>query len=282
IEKGINLIVTHHPIWFMPRKKLNGEDYVSRIIIQAIKNDIALYACHTNLDNVQSGVNEMIGRKLGVEKMRILSPKKNLLVKLVAYVGTEGLEEMAAAVKTAGCRDLQVQIGEGEARLEMVLPAYAKGNVLGAIRSLQPGGPTTQHSVVVQDKLNVVGSGMIGNLPEAMGKMEFLAHVKAKFGCGGIRFADAPLKKIKKIAWCGGAGSFLTKAAMRAGASAFVTGDITYHKFFDSEDKMLLLDIGHFESEQFTSELIYTHLSKTFSNFAIRLSEIRTNPVKYY
>lgn len=281
-QAGINLIVTHHPIWFMPRKKLNGEDYVSRIIIKAIKMDIALYACHTNLDSVETGVNEMIGRKLGATNMRILQPKKDALIQMVAYADTQHLNAISAAVTEAGCQQLHTLPQGASTRLEMVLPAFAKGQVLNALSSHSIGKPVPTQSLSLQDKWNAAGSGMIGTLPTPMDKADFLAHVKQTFGCGGIRYADAPLEKIKKVAWCGGAGSFLIKSAMRAGADTFVTGDITYHKFFDSEDKMLLMDIGHFESEQFTSELIYTHLSKTFSNFAVRLSEIRTNPVKYY
>lgn len=208
IATGANMIVAHHPIWFMPRKRLNGEDYVSRTIIMAVKHDIALYACHTNLDNVRTGVNQMIGNRLGLKNMTFLRPKQN-----------------------------------GE---------------------------------------NDYGSGMVGELPETMGKEAFLGHVKATFQCGGIRFSDTPGENIERVAVCGGAGSFLTADAIAAGADALVTADITYHKFFDNEKKILLLDIGHYESEQFTSELIHDYLSKKFINFAIRLSNVKTNPVKYF
>ena len=208
-KKGANLIIAHHPIWFMPRKRINGEDYVSRTIIQAIKNDIALYACHTNLDNIRTGVNHKIADKLGLKKLEFL--------KLKASAEPESF-----------------------------------------------------------------GSGMIGYLPHAMTKQDFLQLVKETFYCGGIRYADAALQQVKKIAVCGGAGSFLTGEAIRKGADALVTADITYHKFFDNENQILLMDIGHYESEQFTSELIYEFLSEKFTNFAIHLSEIRTNPVQYF
>jgi dinuclear metal center YbgI/SA1388 family protein len=207
VAEGINLIVTHHPIWFTGLKRLNGDNYVSRIIIKAIQKGVALYACHTNLDNVMAGVNNMIGERLGVENMRILSPKN--------------LDSS-------------------------------------------------------------VGSGMIGELPRAYSKNDFLALVKERFGCGGIRYADAPVEKVWRVAWCGGAGSFLISNAIHAGADVFFTGDITYHKFFDNENRILLLDIGHHESEQFTSNLLHRHLSKTFPTFAVRLSKIETNPVRYY
>ncbi|MFN0204678.1 MAG: Nif3-like dinuclear metal center hexameric protein [Bacteroidia bacterium] len=205
---GINLIVTHHPIWFMARKKLNGEDYVSRIIMSAIKNDIALYACHTNLDNVRNGVNLKIAEKLGLQNIRFLSEK------------------------------------------------------------------------VVQNE--VYGSGMIGEWDTALSTNEFLAKVSETFHCQGIRYSGNTKKAIQKVAVCGGAGSFLISQALQKQADALVTADVTYHKFFDAEDKLLLLDIGHYESEQFTSELIFAYLSEKFTNFALYLSKVHTNPVKYF
>lgn len=207
IKKGANMIIAHHPIWFTGRKRLIGEDYVSRTIISAIKNDIALYAIHTNLDNIQSGVNHRICEKLKLEKVDFLRPK---------------------------------------------------------------------------DPNNEFGSGMIGYLPEPLGRDAFLQTVKNTFHCGGIRYADAPLSHIHKVAVCGGAGSFLTGDAIQQKADALITADITYHKFFDNEEKLLLLDIGHYESEQFTSQLIYEFLSEKFPKFAVRLSEILSNPIKYF
>jgi dinuclear metal center YbgI/SA1388 family protein len=209
VERGANLVVAHHPIWFSARKRLNGEDYVSRTLIKAIKQDIALYACHTNLDNVRNGVNAQICRRLGLERATFLQPK----------------------------------VGSPE---------------------------------------ETYGSGMIGYLPQKMEKMAFLEKVSHLFHCGGIRYADFPGQVVHKIAVCGGAGSFLTREALAQGADAFVTADITYHKFFDNEARMLLLDIGHYESEQFTSELIHAYLSEKFVNFVVHLSKVNTNPVRYY
>ncbi len=209
-KEGINLIITHHPIWFMPRKRLTGEDYVSRIILKAIEYKIALYACHTNLDNIRTGVNQKISEKLSLTNTSFLSAK----------------------------------------------PPEKNGEEWG--------------------------SGMIGYLKVPLSPEGFLKEVKSVFNCGGIRYAEAKPKTIHKVAVCGGAGSFLTSEAIRRGADAFVTADITYHKFFDNEYKVWLLDIGHFESEQFTSELIYNYISEKIPNFAVRLSKIKTNPVKYF
>jgi dinuclear metal center YbgI/SA1388 family protein len=206
-ERGLNMVIAHHPIWFSGRKRLIGEDYVSRAIMKAIKLDVALYAIHTNLDNVRSGVNRVISDRLGLQYLSFLKAK---------------------------------------------------------------------------DEEGQIGSGMIGMLPDALTKEEFLALVKEEFQCGGIRYADADKAEIRKVAVCGGAGSFLTSEAIRRGADAFVTADITYHKFFDNEKQMLLLDIGHYESEQYTSELIISYLSQKFPNFAVFKSETLTNPVKYF
>ena len=209
--KGINMVVAHHPIWFSGRKRLNGEDYVSRTIISAVKNDIGLYAIHTNLDNVRTGVNQRIADKLGLVERSFLKAKKET----------------------------------------------------------SPDGEE-------------IGSGMIGNLPAPMKTEDFLAKVKKEFKAGGIRYAEGNGRLIHRVACCGGSGSFLTAEALRKGADAFVTADISYHKFFDNEGDILLMDIGHYESEQFTSELIHEFLSQKFINFAIRLSEVKTNPVKYF
>ena len=209
IELGVGLIVAHHPIWFGPRKRLNGEDYVSRTIIKAIKHDIGLYALHTNLDNIRDGVNRKICDKLGLKEMKFLQTKPGKA---------------------------------GEA---------------------------------------LFGSGMMGYLPQPMPKSDFLSLVKETFQCGGIRYADTHKNEIHKVAVCGGAGSFLTQSALQQGADAFVTADITYHKFFDHERELLLMDIGHHESEQFTSELIRDFLLEKFPNFVVRLSTVMTNPIKY-
>ena len=206
---GVNLIITHHPIWFRSRKNLTGEDYVSRILIQAIKQNIALYAIHTNLDNVRSGVNHKIAQKMGLERTQFLSPKA-----------------------------------------------------------------TTPET----------GSGLVGYLPSPLSKEAFLDQVTTTFHCGGIRYADISdsQKMIQKVAVCGGAGSFLIPEARKQQVDAFVTSDISYHYFFESEGEFLLCDIGHYESEQFTSELIFEFISEKFPNFANHLSQIRTNPIYYH
>ncbi len=210
IKLGANMVIAHHPIWFTARKQLIGQDYISRAIMTAIKHDIALYACHTNLDNIRTGVNMRISAQLGLKNLTFLRPKP----------------------------------------------------------SNQEGG--------------LYGSGQIGYLPQAISKQDFLHLVKDTFNCGGIRYADCKKEWIHKVAVCGGAGSFLTSDAIKQGADAFITADISYHKFFDNERKVLLLDIGHYESEQYTSNLICEYLLEKFPKFAVHLSKIKTNPVRYF
>lgn len=311
VAKGCNMIVTHHPIWFGGRKRLIGEDYVSRIIMEAIKKDVALYAVHTNLDNVRHGVNEEIASRLGLQSRSILSPKRDQLLKLTTYVPAESTPQVLEALWAAGAGQIGNydqasfrHLGTGtfrpleganpaigavgaheeveEHRVEVVLEAWKQGAVVAALKKAHPYEEVAYQVTSTLNTHEQVGSGMIGALPEPLTKTQFLTLVRDTFGCGGIRYADAALEKIQKVAVCGGAGSFLTSAAMRAGAHALVTGDITYHKFFDSENQMLLLDIGHYESEQFTSELIYRYLLGKFPTFAVRLSETRSNPVKYF
>jgi dinuclear metal center YbgI/SA1388 family protein len=220
---GINMIVTHHPIWFTGLKRLIGDNYVSRIIMKAIKEDVALYACHTNLDNVQTGVNRRIGERMGIQDMRVLSTKREQLLKLVFYATAQTLPAMSEAVYAAGARDLRTVIDGDQGRVECIVPTYFKGAIRSALTRANEGKDPVFHILPTLDNDTTTGSGMIGNLPQAMSKEKFLAMVKEKFGCGGIRYADAPKEQIQRVAWCGGSGSFLISNAISAGADAFVT-----------------------------------------------------------
>lgn len=310
-RRGCNLIVSHHPIWFQARKRLNGEDYVSRVILSAIRKEIGLYSIHTNLDNVHSGVNRVICERLGLQNTRILDPKGGLLMKLVTYVPESHTQPVLDALYSAGAGAIGaydecsfVSEGEGsfrplnqanpfigtigqreivrEKKVELVFHSWHKSKIINALISSHPYEEVAWQIFRIENASAEYGSGQIGTLENPMGKMDFLALVKEKFECGGIRYADANLETIRTVAVCGGSGSFLIPAAMRAGADVLLTGDVTYHKFFDGEGRMMILDIGHFESEQFTSTLILEILSGKFPNFALHLSEIRTNPVHYY
>jgi dinuclear metal center YbgI/SA1388 family protein len=312
VRQGCNVVVTHHPIWFTPRSRLNGEDYVSRCIISAIRNGVALYAIHTNLDNVRTGVNRVICEKLGLTGTRILQPKSATLRKLVTYVPEPDAEKVLHALWAAGAgkigdydqasfshpgtgtfRPLEGadptigQIGThekvAEMRIEVVFPCNLKSMIIKALIESHPYEEVAYQVIETENSIAEIGSGMIGKLPKPLKKADFLAFVRDSFGCGGIRYSEADgLELIENVAVCGGSGSFLIGNALRAGAHALVTADVTYHKFFDPEGRMMLLDIGHWESEQFTSLLLKDLISEKFRNFAVRLSEVKTNPVKYF
>jgi dinuclear metal center YbgI/SA1388 family protein len=311
IEKKAQLIVAHHPIVFSGLKKITGKNYVERSIIKAIKNDIAIYAAHTNLDSITGGVNGKICEKLRLENCKILQPTNGLLKKLVTFIPSDNLESVRKAVFQAGAgsagnydscgfnsegtgsfrgnENSSPFVGEKgkihsekEIRFETIYPAYIQEKVIQALLKSHPYEEVAYDIYPVENKFNNIGSGMIGELPEAITEKEFLHQLKNTFNTGVIKHTQLINKPVKRIAVCGGSGSFLLKQAISANADFFVTGDFKYHQFFDAENKIIIADIGHFESEQFTKELFYELLTKKFPKFATRLSEANTNPVFYF
>lgn len=310
IAKGCNLVVAHHPVIFKGLKQLTGRNYVERTIIKAIKNDIAVYASHTNLDNVLNGVNTKIVNKLQLQGQRILVNKPNTLMQLVAFVPVVATEQVLEALHKAGAGNIgeyqgcsfsvtgtgrftpsdkanpaigasgkpeQVQ----ENRVEVIFPAHLQGRIMAALRQAHPYEEVAHYLYALENENQQVGIGIIGELPEALSEQDFLQHLKQHMRLQGLRYTTVGDKKIKKVAVCGGSGSFLIKDALRQGADALVTGDIKYHEFFDAEGRLLIADIGHYESEVFTKEIFYDAISENFANFAVYLSEVNTNPVRY-
>ncbi len=311
IARDANLIIAHHPIIFKGLKRLNGKNYVERTVQLAIKNDIAIYASHTNLDHVVGGVNWKIGEKLGLKNLKILSPKPNTLLKLVTYAPTNSIEMVLDSLYNAGAGKIgnyencsfssigigaftpkngakpvigQINIDEkvDETRIEVVLPIHLQNNVLEALFTAHPYEEVSYYLIKLENFNQEIGAGAIGILENEMTEAEFLTHLKQTMNLNMIKYTPFQKNKIKKVAVCGGAGSFLLKNAIASHADAFVTSDYKYHEFFDAEGKLLIADIGHYESEVFTKDLIHFQLSNKFSNFATLLSEIDTNPVKYY
>ena len=311
IAQNINLVVAHHPIVFSGIKKLNGKNYVERTVIKAVKHDIAIYAIHTNLDNVIHGVNHKISSKLGLENVKILSPKKNTLLKLTTFVPNEHKNDVLAALSEAGAGNIgnyeecsfqlegqgtfkpnakaNPHIGEqgklehvAETRIEVILPFHLKGRVLNAMRQAHPYEEVAYYLNQLDNTNQEVGSGMVGKLPEALSLTEFLDYLKTRMELSCIRHTKLLDKKIQKVALCGGAGSFLLRAAKSAKADVFITGDFKYHEFFDAEDQIIIADIGHFESEKFTRELLYDLLVEAFPKVKTTISKVDTNPVNYY
>ena len=310
IKTNCNLIVAHHPILFRPIKKLTGSNYVERTLIKAIKNDIAIYSIHTNLDNVYGGVNKMIGEKLGLINLKILVPQKKTLVKLVAFSPSTHTNEILAALYAAGagqigeyknCSFTVAGIGEfspsqqakpflgepgvsekvAEKRIEVILPKFLEGSVLKALKAAHPYEEVAYYLTELLNENQEVGAGMIGELPVETDALEFLKIVKKTMRAEYIRHTPICASTILKVAICGGAGSFLVSAAKQAGAQVFITSDFKYHEFFDAENQIILADIGHYESEQFTKDLLGNYLNENFVTFASIFSKTITNPISY-
>ncbi len=310
IRHGFNLVIAHHPIVFSGIKKLNGKNYIERTIIKAIKNDIAIYAIHTNLDNVIHGVNAKIAEKIGLVNCRILSPMKNKLLKLSTYVPHEHAEKVKEALFSAGAGHIGnysecsfTTVGEGtfkggdgsnpvygeknirfkghESKIEVILESHKQSQIFSALKEAHPYEEVAYEFIVLANNWQDVGAGMIGELPAEMDATEFLKSLKVKMKTDCIRHTNTFNQEVKKIAICGGSGSFLLEDAKRAGADIFITGDFKYHQFFDADGSIIIADIGHYESEQYTIELLGDWLSEKFPTFALRLTEINTNPINY-
>ena len=311
IAKGCDIIISHHPIVFKGLKRFNGKNYVERTVIKAIKHNIALYAIHTNLDNVLGGVSSKIAEKLELVNPAILSPKSGLLKKLVVFVPRAQVEEVRQALFEAGAgaigdydecsyntagygtfRPLEgadpvigtigVQERVEETKIEVIFPANIERNIIVAMLAAHPYEEVAYHTITLDNNLQYVGAGVIGNLENGIEASDFLAYLKEKLHLNMIRHTKLLGKKISRVAVCGGSGGFLLEEAKRSGADIFITADYKYHEFFDAENELVIADIGHYESEQFTQELLIDIIRKKFVNFAVLLTEIDTNPIKYY
>lgn len=310
IQKGINMLICHHPLIFSGIKSISGKNEVERCIMKAIKNDLFIYAIHTNLDHVFKGVNQKLSEVLGLQNLKILRPLNNQLCKLSFFVPQKEAEEVRAAVFEAGAGEIgnyshcsfnvegegSFQANEGsdpfvgevgklhfekEIRVEVILPNYLLKSVLKALKKKHPYEEVAYDVYPVTNEWEKVGSGMIGELEEAIPAEDFLKLVKARLNAGCIRHTKLCKKEIKKVAVCGGSGSFLLKDAIAKEADIFITADYKYHQFFEADEKIIIADVGHFESEQYTAELIQSYLQEKFPNFATYLSESRTNPIYY-
>lgn len=311
IKKGCNLIIAHHPIVFKGIKKLTGKNYVERVLIKAIKKDIAIYAIHTNLDNVHTGVNKKIAEKLELINGRILSPKKNMLSKLITFVPLANTEEVLKTLGAAGAGNIgnykncsfrtpgtgtfepnefaNPSIGEKnkleeveENRLEVIFPSFLEDKIVSELKRVHPYEEVAYYLQKIENENQEIGSGYFGELAKELDSLQFLEYLKEKMQLKSIKYTSILNRKIKKIALCGGSGSFLLPQAISAGADVYISSDFKYHEFFDAENKLIIADIGHYESEVFTKELIYEILNKNFSNIALNLSEIVTNPISYF
>ena len=311
ITKNCNLIVSFHPILFSGLKKLTGSTYVESAVIKAVRHNIAIYAIHTALDNAWEGVNSKISEILGLNNRRILIPRKGELRKLTTYVPTADANVLKEALFQAGAGHIgnyshcsfsvegmgsfkagleaepaKGEVGkihyEAEVQLHLVYQGDREKAVLNALIKNHPYEEVAYEIIVLENDHQYLGMGMVGYLEKPMDEKAFLNMVKDRMNAPVIRHSVLPGKPVSKVAVLGGSGAFAIRPAIDSGADVLITSDIKYHQFFEAGKSLLLMDIGHYESEQFTKNLLLDYLTKKIPNFAISLSESITNPIKYY
>lgn len=311
VKLKCNLILCHHPLIFPQIRSITSRNETGRILLQAIKKNIAIYAAHTNLDNISQGVNAVLAHKLGLQQTRILSLKSGFLKKLVTFCPVKHADQVRKSLFDAGAGvignydecsfnaagfgtfrandDSNPFVGkkgkqhkEAEERIEVIFSSWKEGALINALKQAHPYEEVAYDIYPLANIHPQVGSGMIGVLEKALTERDFLDMLKNKLRANGIRHTGFLNRKIRTVAVCGGSGSFLIRDALAAKADAFVTADIKYHQFFEPDGKMLLVDTGHFENEQFTREWFYEVIKKNFPKFAVHFSRINTNPVNYH
>ena len=311
INKQAGLIISHHPLIFGGIKKLTGKSLTERIVIKAVKNNIAIYSAHTNLDSAWNGINTQLATQLNLEGISILQHTVGALKKLVTFVPAEHAAKLREALFQAGAghignydscsfnidgqgtfkgnEETNPFVGkkgelhvETETRIETIFPQHLKNKIISTLLKNHPYEEVAFDIYPLENKFEKQGMGAIGNLPIELTEDEFLTLVKTKLHCTYIRHSTKTGKKIKKVAVCGGSGSFLIQEAMAENADALVTGDIKYHQFSEPENRLLLVDAGHFETERHSVEIFYEFLIKKFPTFAFYFSEVNTNPVNYF
>ena len=311
IAKNYNLIVSFHPIIFSGLKKLTGASYVERVVIKAIQHNIAIYSMHTALDNALEGVNAKICEVLGLTNTKILISKKNTIKKLTTYVPKDDAEKLKESLFAAGAGNIgnysncsftvdgtgsykagdnanptKGKIGqthyEKETQISITYHKANESKVLKALFKNHPYEEVAYETLTLENTDQNIGMGMVGELEHPMDELDFLKWVKEKMNASCIRHSQLLGKKIKRVAVLGGSGSFAIAAAKDARTDIFITADVKYHQFYEAENKIIVADIGHYETEQFTKNLLVDYLTKKIPNFAISLSESITNPIKYY
>ena len=310
IVLGYNLIISHHPLIFRGYKSITGKDYVERCIMKAIKNDIVIFSMHTNLDNAPLGVNYKIAEKIGLKNLRILEPKENSLMKLVTFVPTDYAEKVREALFNAGCGCIgnydscsynlegsgtfRAQEGtnpfcgtigelhkEKEVRIETILPSFKMRAVEKALIGAHPYEEPAYDFYALQNKWAQTGAGVVGELDEPETETDFLKRIKKTFEVGCVKHTSLNGRLIQTVALCGGAGAFLLPKAVGAHADIFITGEVKYHDYFYYENDILVAEIGHYESEQYTKEIFFSILKELYPTLEIQMTRVNTNPIKY-
>ena len=310
INNKCNLVITHHPIIFKGLKKINNDSLTDKLVIKAIKNNVAIYSIHTNLDNIVNGVNSEIAKRLKLKNCRVLRSKNEYLRQLVFYCPKENTTDLIEKLCSVGagaignynnCSFKSSGVGtfkplensnpnkgvkgklysSKEDRVELVFLKDKQNKIIQTLQENHPYEEIAYQIYILDNKIKSIGSGLVGELDEPVDSILFLKQLKKIMNLELIRHTHVNKDVIKKIALCGGSGSFLIDKAIYSNADIFITSDIKYHQFFDIDNKIILADIGHYESEQFTKDLVYDYLTKKFTKFAILLSKVNTNPINY-
>ena len=311
VEKNFNMVLCFHPIIFSGLKSITGKNYVERAVLKALENKVAIYAIHTAFDNDYFGVNYKICEVLGLKNQNILMPKQNQLKKLEVYVPVESAENLKNAFFEAGAGNIgfydecsfsingngtfrplegsnpvtgnhNERENANEVLLSVIFEDYKKNQILFAMKQNHPYEEVAYQLISLENENQYTGLGRFGDLENEMEESDFLKFVKEKFNLNVIRYNSLPHKKIKRVGVLGGSGASGIKSAMSAKCDAYLTGDVKYHDFFSGEDKMLICDIGHFESEQFVTQQLFEILSEKFTTFAVAKTSQKTNPVNYF
>lgn len=311
VAKNCNLIMAHHPIIFKGLKRLTGKTGVEVVLIEAIKNNIAIYAMHTALDNVLPGVNAKIAEKLGLKNGKVLAPKPRMLRRLITFAPHDKAEAVRKALFAAGAGHIgnysecsfnsrgtgtfKAEAGadpyvgevgrqhlEEETKIEIVFPAYLELQVVKALTQAHPYEEVAYDIFTMENQQYGMGAGIIGELEEEQTERDFLQQVQNIFKTPCVRHTPPTGKRVKKVALCGGSGAFLIKQAVAQGAQFYITSDVKYHEFFDAEGQLVIADVGHWESEQYTIELLHDLIARKFPTFAVFKTERNTNPVQYF
>ena len=311
ISEKCDVIVSHHPLIFNGIKRISGKTFTERILYKAVKNDIAIYSSHTNLDIFNNSVSRKLAEKLDLKDVKVLSPLKNRLLKLVTYIPETHAEKVQNAIFEAGagvianydrCGFSSTGTGsfrgnektkpflgekglinfEKEIRFETILFSHLKEKVIKALLEVHPYEEVAYDIYSLENDNIEIGLGCVGNLTEEISEINLLKNLSVVFDAKGIRFTKLQGKPVKKVAVCGGSGISLISLAIASGADVFITADIKYHNFFEADNKILIVDIGHFESEKFSTEILKDLIIKKFPKFAVRFSESNTNPINYF
>ncbi|MDA3880033.1 MAG: Nif3-like dinuclear metal center hexameric protein [Prolixibacteraceae bacterium] len=310
IKNGDNLIIAHHPLIFGGLKNITGKTNAERAIIKAIKHDITIYAAHTNIDVIKNGVSWKMAQKLGLTNIETLSPQKGLLKKLAVFVPADHIDNIRNAIFEAGAGHIgnydscgyqldgigSFNAGENtnpyagkrrelhfekEIRFETVFPAYLQKIIISALINAHPYEEVAYDIYPIENKHPQTGLGVTGQTPQETETEIFLNHIKETFQCKLLKHTAIHKPTVSKIAMLGGSGSTYLNEAIASDADIFITADFKYHQYFDADNRIIIADVGHYESEQFTKELFYEIVTNKFSKFAVRLTDVNTNPVNY-